>query len=120
MESDPYMRDPSANCLPCQSSKYRAPTRGTPAPPPVPGQAPCAACPSNATFGERRTARDAGPPCCITEKYGNTRAWPWEYADGSSTPDAGPEPPLWQDIYEVKDRTKTGFEFQTVFNPYVL
>ncbi len=49
---------------------------------------------------------------------GNTVAWPWEYA-GSSTPGAGPEP-LWQDLYEVRDRSKTGFEFQTVFNPYVL
>jgi hypothetical protein len=117
--SDPYQRDPTAACLPCQT-KHMPATRGTPAPPPAPGQAPCMACPPNATFAERRTVRDAGPPCCITEKYGNIPAWPWGYADGSSTPDTGLQPQLWQDIYEVKDRSKTGFAFSPVFNPYVL
>lgn len=118
MASDPYTRDPSSNCLPCQTPEYIAPTRGTPAPPPASGQSPCVACPNSATFGERRIARDAGPPCCVTEQYGHS-SWPWGYADGS-TPDTGLEPQLWQDLYVVKNRAKTGFEFSPIFNPYVL
>jgi hypothetical protein len=119
MTSDPYMQDSSSSCLPCQTPAYIDPTHGTPAPPPAPGQAPCAACPTNATFNDRRTVRDAGPPCCVTQEYGYTSAWPWAYAEGS-TPDTGLDPELFQDLYVVKDRRKTGFALNPMFNPYVL
>jgi hypothetical protein len=125
MTSDPYNQDPSAQCLPCKTPSYVAPSWHTPAPPPAPGQAPCVQCPNNRTMGMRRTVRDSGPPCCITETYGNeggynNQPWPWQWADGSTTPNTGMEPELWQDLYEVKDRAQTGFAFNPIFNPYVL
>jgi len=44
--------------------------------------------------------RDSGPPCCTTETYGyNNQPWPWQWANGSSTPNTGMEPELWQDLY---------------------
>ena len=108
MSSNPYNQDPSATCLPCKSAY-------------VPGHPACTACPDNANMGMRRTMRDAGPPCCVTEKYGyNSQKWPWEWADGSSTPHTQMEPELWQDLYAVKDRVRTGFPYNPIFNPYVL
>lgn len=121
MSADPYNRDPSAKCLPCQTPAYAPPTYGTPAPPPALGQAPCVACPPDATFNQRRNTRDAGPPCCVTETYGyGTTTWPWQSSDLSSVSSAKMGPRLWEDLYAVKDRARTGFAFSPVFNPYVL
>ena len=126
MESNPYNRDPTDACLSCTSTG-RQPSHGTPAPPPMRGQPPCAACPNNTTFGQRRTVRDSGPPCCTTETYGSAAGqgqWPWTWGGDTMTmlPDATSTvpPELWQDAYEVKNRAATGFYLAPTFNPYVL
>jgi hypothetical protein len=57
----------------------------------------------------------------VTEKYGyNSQKWPWEWANGSNTPHTGMEPELWQDLYVVKNRARTGFPYNPIFNPNVL
>ena len=120
-ESDPF-HDGKAACLSCASpQRPPAPTAGTPAPPPRPGQAPCVACPADSTFAQRLNARDSGPPCCVTETYGYAApTWPWQWGGNSSTPAPPMAPELWQDLYAVKNRALTGFDLSPTFNPYVL
>lgn len=119
MQSDPYRRDPTSKCLPCQT-RHAAPTPGTPAPPPAFGKPPCVACPAASTFAERKNMRDAGPPCCVTETYEQTRQWPWMWGGGAVTPNVEGTPELWQEQYAVKNRAKTGFGLSPTFNPHVL
>ncbi len=121
LESNPFL-DPRSTCLPCTSPQNPpAPMPDTPAPPPNPGQAPCHACPPNATFAQRLIVRDTGPPCCTTETYGyNTTTWPWSWGGEATTPSPEMTPELWQDLYVVKNRAVTGFDYAPIFNPYVL
>lgn len=119
MASSPYHRDPTSKCLPCQSV-HRAPSPGTPAPPPAAGKAPCVACPNAAAFADRKNIRDTGPPCCVTETYGHSQQWPWMWGGESDTPNTNGVPELWQEQYKVKDRSQTGFYLSPTFNPHVL
>lgn len=120
LDQNPYNRDPSANCLPCKTV-HMPPTRAVPAPPPAPGQAPCVACPSDATFAQRLITRDSGPPCCVTEKYGyNQEAWPYNFGGHTVTPDTM-DAELFQDLYVIKDRVADSSNSYTpIFNAYVL
>ena len=120
IDANPYQRDPTAECLPCKSHP-RTGSRGTPAPPPAHGQAPCAACPAAPTWSGRRQVRDAGPPCSTTEAYRHA-PWPRSWGGSASTPDVSPTsaPELWQDLYMVKNRSVTGFPLNPTFNPFVL
>ena len=122
--------DGKAACMPCTiNPNPPAPGVGLgsiAAPPPLPGMAPCVACPSNATFPQRLNVRDEGPPCCTTESYSyNKGAWPWQYGgmslgESEALTPSTTAPQLWQDLYTVKDRRATGFALSPIFNPYVL
>lgn len=119
--SDPF-RDAQSTCLPCVApTSPPAPMPGTPAPPPRPGQPPCSQCPTNPTFAQRLVARDSGPPCCTTETYEyGANPWPWAWGGNTTTPSPEMAPELWQDLYVVKNRAQTGFDYAPIFNPYVL
>ena len=133
LSTDPF-QDPRADCLQCQpfknpSNGAAAPQYGdVAAPPPGPGVRPCPQCPALPTFPQRLIARDLGPPCCTTETYRyNTGKWPWQYGSFTAgvinsveTPSPPNPPELFQDLYAVKNRARSGFKYDPIFNPYVL
>jgi hypothetical protein len=63
--------------------------------------------------------RDSGPPCCTTEAYGYKNGWPYQFAGGSQCPN-GPDLPLFQDLYAVKERPMYTVPIEPIFNPYLL
>jgi hypothetical protein len=87
----------------------------------APDQHYCTSCPPCTTqrFQTRLMVRDAGPPCCTTETYSYGTTWPYEFAGGSTCPDTK-SPPLFQELYNVRNYAPGDARLNTPYNPFVL
>lgn len=81
----------------------------------------CTSCPPCEVdrFQTQLMVRDANPPCCTTESYQYGTNWPYEFAGGSTCP-KGPELPLFQDLYHVRNYPAQDIPIATPFNPWYL